>query len=82
MDAGMSASKSHYYPTALGNSWRHYLSRVTVAMDDSGNLLIFDVSENTPADDSDIARHAIWMGLLVNEPEHAPVVADGVSGAD
>ena len=61
------ASQGHYYPTALAFVNEHTL-RLGTDTDANDNLIITKEDGTTPADDTDIENHAIWMGLLINDP--------------
>jgi hypothetical protein len=49
-------------------------------VDGSGSPLVHDGVDQAPADESDISKHAIWMGLLVNNPSGYSPVEGGVDG--
>ena len=58
---------SHYYPTELAHVVNHVLVKSTTDEDPgTGNPVLLDASG--AAIDADIADHAMWMGLLVNNP--------------
>jgi prepilin-type N-terminal cleavage/methylation domain-containing protein len=68
-------ASGHYYPTALASFGSHTLVLSTTLFDPAqvNNFVIMkDVAggdiEGNKADDDDINAHAIWMGLLVNNP--------------
>ena len=64
-------ASAHYYPTSLGAVGAHVLYIDTTAVDPD-NVNSFLVIGGTGGDgqgvDADIQAHAIWMGLLINEP--------------
>jgi len=59
----------HYYPTAIAIPKNHVLTLSTTTFDakNPDNALILG-SGGIAATDAQIKSHAIWMGLLVNEP--------------
>jgi general secretion pathway protein G len=80
LDVNGAENAGHYYPTALGNSAEHYLTLLPEVVDGSGNPLVYDGVDRAPAEESDISKHAIWMGLLVNNPGEYSPVEGGVDG--
>jgi hypothetical protein len=80
LDVNGAKNAGHYYPTALGDSAEHYLTLLPGVVDDSGNPLVYNRVDQAPADESDISKHAIWMGLLVNNTGEYSPVAGGVDG--
>ena len=64
----------HYYPTAIRNVSNHVLvASTSVFAPDTDNprIDLAVCAGDVQADDDDIDRHAIWMGLMVNTPgEH------------
>ena len=77
-----SHSNSNYYPTSIAIASDHVLQRSRIK--DSFNkdypayMLVGSGGVDGIATDADISQHAIWMGLLVNEPgSHVSYDADG-----
>ena len=57
----------HYYPTAIGQVAYHVLTLSTETdIDNTNNHRVCLADGSTPAGDTDIQDHAMWMGLLVN----------------
>ena len=64
--------RGHYYPTAIALASKHVLNLSTTRFDtvNPANPLVLG-SGGIAATDAQIQSHAIWMGLLVNEPAKA-----------
>ena len=67
---GIAEKTGHFYPTAIAFVNNHYLTLGTTedpapGKVGSGNMLIVD-GNGTAATPTQIAAHAIWMGLLVH----------------
>jgi hypothetical protein len=57
----------HYYPTEIGRVGAHTLVLNYDEIDSAGNPRVDDGTLGTPADTAAIERHAVWMGLIVND---------------
>ncbi len=75
---GTTEDPGHYYPTAIAVTGSHILRLSTTVYDTDNvnNYRITKADGTTAATDTDIANHAIWMGLLV----HAPGDFDSTDG--
>ena len=72
-DTDLADEAGHYYPTELAYLGLHTIYPSTTEFDIAGGnpnnpRLIGGSGAGGVATDSDIAEHAIWMGLLVNAP--------------
>jgi type IV pilus assembly protein PilA len=63
-------ASAHYYPTAIASVAGHYLSIDLDAVDPNnlGSYVLIDSVDLSVADATEVANHAIWMGLLIHEP--------------
>ena len=76
---GTDEDPGHFYPTSIAITGSHVL-RLHATTVDSNNVNNYLITSDgsTAATDTEIAAHAIWMGLLV----HAPGDFETASGTD